>query len=171
MRVERVWRVLAGISLLVLAQYFASRELFDPDTWWHIVNGNAVVATGLEAPMSALGAHHCPDSTPLVHRFSDPVFAWLWNQGGFGALFAARAAAAAVLAIVIAWSLRSQSALFVAAAGGLVVADVAGRLADRPELLSYALLGVQLWLFFAVVYAVRARSAALGVVAIALVEL
>ena len=144
------WRSASALPGLVVAfaAVFALRRLDNTDTWWHLAGGRWIVQH-----------HHVPATDPLswtvpdhpwinVQWLFDIVLYGLWQLGGASLLVLVSATAYALATALLLVNLRRHVGPVVAAAlGAWAVLVSQERFAIRPEMASYLLLQVMIWLY------------------------
>jgi hypothetical protein len=125
-----------------------ARNAVDPDLWWHLRTGEWIVETG-----------HVPYTDPfsftrqgrpwVAHEWlSDVVFYALWKRAGAAALivFSATVTTAGFMLLYLRCQVHGAKSYWAAAATALGALTAAGSWGVRPQMFTFTLASLLLWL-------------------------
>lgn len=134
-------------AVVGLAAAFVFRRLDDPDTFWHLAAGRWIAEHG------AVPRHDTLSYTATERAWVNLQWLWdlalygLWRVGGATALvLSATALVAGTFALLVVQLRRRLGPLATAGLAAWVLLAAQDRFAVRPELVSFLLLEVVLWL-------------------------
>lgn len=137
-RWSRAFVAVAVVGLVAAAA--TGSDLPDPDIWWNLVEGEAVLDTGDVPPLETFGSHGCIDANDLDNRVATSAWALAWRAGGMWGLVLLRALLVAAAGLAVLWTLRRAPLLVAMSWACCLAAGLAFRASARPELVGLVLL-------------------------------
>ena len=128
------WLVLAGAASLFLVTY----PLFDPDLYWHLANGRAMIASGHIVNEEIFSYTHHGEFFVNHEWLSQAIFFIFWQYGGMVGLYVMKAVIVSCICVLVYHTVYSACRNAIVSSGLTTFAVLAGieRYHVRPELFS-----------------------------------
>ena len=145
--IDRLERVLPALVVALVAS-LALRRLDNSDTWWHLASGRWIVTHGSVPSHDPLSWTVRDHAWTNVQWLFDVLIYGLYRLGGPSLLVLAAAATySAAIALLLVNLRRHVGPVPAALLGAWAVVISQERFAIRPEMVSYLLIQVILWLY------------------------